>query len=80
MKHNLLSVSQICDKGHELLFDSEKCEIRKEGSRKLVATTRRTSNNINVLNEIGRGKCCLGKENEIWLWPYYMQLRNDTLT
>jgi transposase InsO family protein len=68
MKHNLLSVSQMCDQGHKLLFDSEKCEIRKEGSGKLVATTRRTPNNIYVLNEIGREKCCLGKENESWLW------------
>ena len=30
MKHNILSVSQMCDQGHKLTFDSEKCEIRKE--------------------------------------------------
>ena len=30
MKHNLLSVSQMCDQGHKLVFDSKKCEIRKE--------------------------------------------------
>jgi hypothetical protein len=30
MKHNMLRVSQMCDKGHTLLFDSKKCEIRKE--------------------------------------------------
>jgi hypothetical protein len=29
MKHNLLSVSQMCDEGHKVTFDSEKCEIRK---------------------------------------------------
>ena len=46
MKHNLLSVSQMCEQGHTLLFDSKKCEIRKEGSSKLVATTIRTPNNI----------------------------------
>jgi hypothetical protein len=61
-------VSQICDQGHKLTFDSEKSEIRKEGSRKLVGTTARTSNNIYVLSEIGNEKCCLGKEDEIWLW------------
>jgi hypothetical protein len=32
MKHNLLSVSQMCDQGHDVTFDSQKCEIRKEGS------------------------------------------------
>jgi hypothetical protein len=68
MKHNLLSVSQICDQGHKVTFDSQKCEIRKEGSGKLVATTARTSSNIYVLSEIGNEKCCLGKEDESWLW------------
>jgi hypothetical protein len=67
MKHNLLSVSQMCDQGHKITFDSEKCEIRKEGSGKLVDTTARTSNNIYVLSEIGNEKCCLGKEDESWL-------------
>jgi hypothetical protein len=68
MKHNLLSVSQMCYQGHKLTFDSEKCEIIKEGSGKLVGTAARTSNNIYVLSEIGNEKCCLGKEDEIWPW------------
>jgi hypothetical protein len=29
MKHNILSVSQMCDQGEKLTFDSKKCEIRK---------------------------------------------------
>jgi hypothetical protein len=29
MKHNLLSVSQMCDQGHKFTFDSQKCELRK---------------------------------------------------
>jgi hypothetical protein len=44
MKHNLLSVIKMCDQGLKLVFDSQKCEIRKEGSRKLVAIATRTSN------------------------------------
>jgi hypothetical protein len=68
MKHNFLSVSQMCDQGHKVTFDSQKCEIRKEGSGKLVATAARTSSNIYVLSEIGNEKCCLGKEYESWLW------------
>jgi hypothetical protein len=27
MKHNILSVSQMCDKGNKVTFDSQKCEI-----------------------------------------------------
>jgi hypothetical protein len=33
-----------------------------------VATTIRTLSNIYILKEIGKEKCCLGKENESWLW------------
>ena len=56
------------DQGHKATFDSQKCEIRKEGSRKLVATATRTSSNIYVLSKIGNEKCCLEKEYESWLW------------
>jgi hypothetical protein len=52
MKHNLLSVSQMCDQDHKVNFDSQKCEIRKEGSGKLISTDARTSSNIYVLSEI----------------------------
>jgi hypothetical protein len=34
----------------------------------LIATATRTSSNIYVLSEIGNEKCCLGKEDESWLW------------
>jgi hypothetical protein len=67
MKHNVLSVIQMCDQGHKVTFDSQKCEIRKEGLGKLVTTAARTSSNIYVLSEIGNEKCCLGKKDESWL-------------
>jgi hypothetical protein len=72
MKHNLLTVIQMCDQGHKVTFNSQKCEIRKEGLGKLIATTMRTSSNIYVLSEIGNEKCCLGKEDESWLWHIRM--------
>jgi hypothetical protein len=62
MKHNLLSASQMCDQEHRLVFDSEKCEIRKAVSRNLVAKTIRTPRNIYVLNEIGKERCFLGRK------------------
>ena len=58
----------MCDQGHKVTFDSQKCEIKKEGSRKLITTATRTSSNIYVLSKIGNEKCCLGKEDESWLW------------
>ena len=68
MKHNLLSVSQMCDQGHVLMFTSKDCKIRREGLRKLVATASRTPINIYMLDEIKRERCFLGKEDESWLW------------
>jgi hypothetical protein len=72
MKHNLLSVSQMCDQGHKVTFDSQKCEIRREGSGKLVGIDAITSNNIYVLSEIGNENRCLGKKDESWLWNIRM--------
>ena len=57
----------MCDQGHILIFSSKECEIRKEGSVKLVATATRTPNNIYILNEIRKESCCLGKEDESWI-------------
>ena len=34
----------------------------------MIAIATRISRNIYVLREIGNEKCCLGKEDEIWLW------------
>lgn len=34
----------------------------------MVATTIRTPNDIYILNEIRRERCCSRKENQSWLW------------
>jgi hypothetical protein len=49
LKHNLLSVSKICDQGYNLTFDSQKCKIRENNSGRLVATATRRTNNIYIL-------------------------------
>jgi hypothetical protein len=64
---NLLSVIQTCDQGHILTFDSHKCEIIREDTRKLVAVAPRTSNNVYILDMQGEEKCCLGQEDESWI-------------
>jgi hypothetical protein len=51
MKHNLLSVSQVCDKGCEVVFTSKDCRIKSVNSGQLVAKGIRTKNNIYVLKE-----------------------------
>jgi len=63
MNHNLLSVGEMCDQGHTILFSSNKCEIRKGKFGKIVATTSRAPNDIYILDEAPKG-CFLAKEDE----------------
>ena len=51
IKHNLLSVSQVCDKGCEVVFTSKYCKIKVVPSGQLVAKGIRTENNVYVLKE-----------------------------
>jgi hypothetical protein len=79
MKHNLISLIQMCDQVHKVTFDSQKCEIREKFSRKLIAIAARTSSNIYVLSEIGNEKCCLRKEDESCLYRRMGHIHFDKL-
>jgi hypothetical protein len=63
MEHNLLSVSQTCDKGNFMIFDFKQCQIKDVKTNQLVGTTTRTSNNIYILDEKDEN-CYLGHEDE----------------
>jgi hypothetical protein len=67
LKHNLLSVIQMCDRGCELLFASKDCKIKYVNSGQVVAEGIRTENNVYVLKE-NREECHLRKHDEILLW------------
>ena len=67
MKYNLLTVSQMCDQGHTLTFDLEKCRVNDKNSGNLVATATRTPNNVYILDEKIE-KCFLGQIDERWIW------------
>jgi hypothetical protein len=49
LKHNLLSVSQMCDKGCEVVFMSKDCKIMSVNSGQVVAKGIRIENNVYVL-------------------------------
>jgi len=68
LKHSLLSVSQICDRGHDVIFKKHGCEIRRENSGRLVSVGTMTSRNLYTLIETSNGSCLLGKEDEDCLW------------
>ena len=60
LKHNLLSVNEICNQGHTPTFNSKNCEIIKKISGKLVAITIRTLDNVYILNKMDKEKCRMG--------------------
>jgi hypothetical protein len=67
LKHNLLSVSQVCDRGCEFVFTSKDYRIKTVDSGQLVAKGIRTKNNVYVLKE-EEEECNLRKYDESWLW------------
>ena len=42
LKHNIVSVSQVCDRGSEIVFTSKECKIKSVSSGQLVAKGIRT--------------------------------------
>jgi len=69
LKHNMLSISQLCDRGYQVTFRMNSCEIRLPNSKDVLLIGKR-SNNIYLLDissstSIG---CLLTKHEESWLW------------
>jgi hypothetical protein len=63
LKHNLLSVIQMCDRGCEVLFTSKDYNIKSVNSGQAVAKGIRTENNVYVLKQ-NREECHLSKHDE----------------
>jgi hypothetical protein len=66
LKHNILSVGQIVDKGYDLQFKNGKCRILS-GSRSMITPGTKTKGNIFHLN-IGANFFLIDQVDESWLW------------
>jgi len=64
LKHSLLSVSQIYDKGYDVILKKHGCEIRRANSGRLVVVGTRTFRNLYTLIKTSNGSCLLRKEYE----------------
>jgi len=69
LKHNLLSISQLCDKRYQVIFKTNSCEICLPNSKEVMLIGKRI-NNVYLLDIsspcfIG---CLLSKHDESWLW------------
>eukprot|EP00253_Pinus_taeda_P021264 PITA_21264 len=69
LKHNLLSVSQMCDQGNEVIFRSNGCRVRDLDIGETLIKGRRTPNNLYIFEE-GQQQCYLSKNDEHWLWHW----------
>eukprot|EP00253_Pinus_taeda_P001904 PITA_01904 len=67
LKHNPLSVSQMCDQRTEVIFRSNGFLVRDLDTGKTVIKGKRTPNNLYIFEE-GQQQCYLSKDYEHWLW------------
>ena len=70
LAYNLLSISQLCDKGHKVLFDTEACTIFQPNSEVVKFTGKRVNNMYMIdLDDLVHDNLCLTvrKNNLAWL-------------
>lgn len=67
LRHSLLSMSQMCIKGYEVLFSGSGCVIRKEKTGKRVSEGVRTCGNVYCIKDRKENKCLLAQKVEIVL-------------
>ena len=70
MKHNFLSITQVCDKGYNINFEFETCQICNEDTSKVVFTGKRFNNTypLNIHHNIFVNECLISKADESELW------------
>eukprot|EP00253_Pinus_taeda_P016033 PITA_16033 len=67
LKHNLLSVNQMCDQGNEVIFRSNGCIVHELDTGETMIKGIRTPNNLYIIKG-GQQQCYLSKNDERWLW------------
>ena len=70
LKHNLLSISQLYDKGYKITFEPDLCLIADSKTNETVLKGKRV-NNVYILNVsciTSSMNCLLSRNDESWLW------------
>ena len=67
LKHNLLSVSQMCDQGNKVVFRSKEGVVLELDTRKTIIKGTRIPSNLYILKG-GQEQCYLRKIEENYLW------------
>ena len=70
LKYNLVSISELCDKGYRINFEKYKCFIF-DYSNNVIYTENRIANvyKIDIVSSFNGGNCLVAKDNNIkWIW------------
>lgn len=70
LKHNLLSISQLCDKGYRVIFESSKCLIENVCNNEVVFFGDRSENvyTIDIEKLTCKNQCLSALNDDSWLW------------
>ncbi|XP_068492170.1 uncharacterized protein [Phaseolus vulgaris] len=70
LKHSLLSISQLYDKGYKVNFKSNGCTISSDSSSKVLFTGKRVNNIylLDIMETNSSNECLLSRSDESWLW------------
>ena len=70
LRHSLLSISELCDKGYKVNFKSNGCTISHDSSSKVLFIGKRVNNIylLDILKTDSVNECFLSKSDESWLW------------
>jgi len=70
LKHNLLSISQLCDKGYEVKFKLDLCLISSPTTNQTLLIGKRVNNiyMLDICNIASSITCLLSKNDDSWLW------------
>ena len=70
LKHNLISISQLCDKGYKVIFDKKECLILDSCTNIVKFTGSRKNNvyKIKISYESNKDLCLVSSNYKKWLW------------
>ena len=70
LKHNLLSISKLFDKGYKVIFESSHCIIKDSQIDKIIFMDHRNENvyTIDISIYEGHNRCFSSMHDESWLW------------
>jgi len=70
LKHSLLSISQLCDKGYKITFKPDQCLITDSKSAETILVGKRVSNiyMLSVSCITSSMNCLISRDDESWLW------------